>query len=298
MIQGGAVMLYTIKNEHIFVSVQTKGAELQSIKSADGTEYLWQGDPTYWEDRSPTIFPYVGRTIGNRFEYKGKEYPIKIHGFAPYQEFTLKEQATDKLVFMLRDNPQTRAQYPWKFCFTVTYQINDSRLDITYTVENLSKHTMLFGIGGHPGFNVPLQEDECFTDYRLRFTEKCIPERILFTSDCYVEDHTVPYPLDLDNSIPLRHEIFDEDAIVLKSTPKSVTLENKNSSRSVTVSFPQMEYIGFWHEVKMEAPYVCIEPWSSLPSPKGEKTVLEDQTDLLRLDAGKTYVNAWSISID
>ena len=34
-------MEYCIENEKLRVRVSTKGAELQSIRGADGTEYLW-----------------------------------------------------------------------------------------------------------------------------------------------------------------------------------------------------------------------------------------------------------------
>ena len=152
---------------------------------------------------------------------------------------------------------------------------------------------MLFAVGGHPGFNIPADK---FSDYSLRFGGCCKPERILFTADCFVEDHTEKYPLKNNTDIPLRHDLFDEDAIVLKNTAKSVTLVG-GSGKSVTVEFPQMEYVGFWHTPKMECPYVCIEPWSSLPSPKGTETVLDTQEDLLTLASGETYQTTWSITI-
>ena len=38
-------MNYTIKNEFLTVEVSDEGAQLQSIRGADGTEYLWQADP-------------------------------------------------------------------------------------------------------------------------------------------------------------------------------------------------------------------------------------------------------------
>jgi len=65
----------------------------------------------------------------------------------------------------------------------------------------------------------------------------------------------------------------------------------------VTVSFPDMPYLGVWHWPKKDAPYVCIEPWASLPSREGKTAVLEEQADLIRLDPGKTYVNTWMIAV-
>ena len=54
-------MNYTINSEKLSVTVSTKGGEMQSIRTNDGTEYLWQGDPNTWPDRALNLFPYVGR---------------------------------------------------------------------------------------------------------------------------------------------------------------------------------------------------------------------------------------------
>ena len=54
-------MYYTLKNDKISLSVDTLGAQMISLKSADGVEYLWQGDPQYWGDQAPNLFPFIGR---------------------------------------------------------------------------------------------------------------------------------------------------------------------------------------------------------------------------------------------
>ena len=54
-------MRHTIKNARLTVVAEEDGAQLRSILGADGTEYLWQGDPKYWSDRALNIFPYVAR---------------------------------------------------------------------------------------------------------------------------------------------------------------------------------------------------------------------------------------------
>lgn len=42
-------MTATIQNEKVIVSISDNGAELQSVRlKEDNTEYLWQGDSTYW----------------------------------------------------------------------------------------------------------------------------------------------------------------------------------------------------------------------------------------------------------
>ena len=61
--------------------------------------------------------------------------------------------------------------------------------------------------------------------------------------------------------------------------------------------FPRMNYLGVWHTVKAEAPFVCLEPWVSLPSRDGIVEDFAQQGDLVALDAGETYKNKWSITV-
>ncbi|MCI9166255.1 MAG: hypothetical protein HFF64_09720, partial [Oscillospiraceae bacterium] len=40
-------MLHTIQNSAMSVTVDELGAQLMRITAADGTEYLWSGDPVF-----------------------------------------------------------------------------------------------------------------------------------------------------------------------------------------------------------------------------------------------------------
>lgn len=76
-------MTATIQNEKVMVSISDKGAELQSVRlKEDNTEYLWQGDSTYWGRRAPILFPIVGRLVDNTYYVDGKPYSLTQHGFA------------------------------------------------------------------------------------------------------------------------------------------------------------------------------------------------------------------------
>ena len=53
--------LYELKNEQITLMVESKGAEMKSLKCSEtGLEYLWQADPAFWGRTSPVLFPVVG----------------------------------------------------------------------------------------------------------------------------------------------------------------------------------------------------------------------------------------------
>ena len=290
-------MLYTIENDRLTVTANSLGAQLWSICSHDGTEYLWQGDPAYWGDRALTLFPYVARLWQGRYEMDGETHSLPIHGFAPASEFALAEKTDTRMVFALESSEETYAQYPRHFVFRVIYALEGDALKVAYEVENRDARTMHFGLGGHPGFNVPLEKGLRFEDYRLRFGVACQPVRVGFSEDCFVSGEDAPFPLENGCVLPLAHSLFDDDAIVLRDMVREVTLEAPGSARSVTVSFPDMPYLGIWHWPRKDAPYVCIEPWRSLPARRGEMAVLERQTDLVHLAPGERYVNRWCITV-
>ena len=290
-------MIHTIQNEFLTVSAKEAGAELQSILGADGTEYLWQGDARYWSDRALNIFPYVARLNEGKYYLDGELHSMAIHGIAPYRRFTLTENDGTRMVFALRSDEKTLAEYPRNFIFRIVYSLEGKTLNVSFQCDNLDEKTMYFGLGGHPGFNVPLAPGKSFEDYRLRFSGKCEAYRVGFNADCFVTHEDAPFALKDGNVLELRHDLFDDDAIVLRDMAREVTLECDGDGHAVTVRYPGMQYLGLWHWPKTDAPYVCIEPWCSLPADAGKITVFEEQRDLIALEPGKTYTNNWSITV-
>ena len=63
------------------------------------------------------------------------------------------------------------------------------------------------------------------------------------------------------------------------------------------VDYPDFQFIGFWHMPHTDAPYICIEPWSSLPSRQDVVEEFSQQSDLISLDAGNVYETTWVIEI-
>lgn len=290
-------MLITIQNDYIALTVDSLGAQMMSIRSADGCEYLWQGDPAYWADRSPTLFPFIGRLWNNRYAFRGKEYQMHIHGFASEVDFSPIKLERDYVLLSITSTIVSLTMYPFDFTLTIGYRLVKNSIKITYSVYNQGLDIMPFGIGGHPGFRVPLEEGERFEDYSLEFSQVCQPDRVGFTPAVYLSGHDERFPLEEGKILALSHSMFDDDAIILKNMARKVTLRSVVSGRAITVSYPDMPYLGIWHWPKTDAPYVCIEPWSSLPGRQDVVEELSCKSDLIHLAPGNAYRNTWSITI-
>lgn len=285
-----------IKNEFLTVEISEFGAELQSIKDNEGNEYLWQGDERYWKSRASNIFPYVGRLTEKQYTLFGKTYSMNTHGFARNSVFGAEQISDTEAVFTLTETPETLKQYPYNFCFKVGFKLEGKCLINTFYVKNNDDKIMYFGVGGHPGFNVPFEDNTEFDDYYLEFENGKQPLKVVFSDDCYVSG-LEPYNFEDGNKISLYHKIFDNDAIAFENAGQTVTLKSRNGKKAIKASFPDMRYIAFWHRERSDAPFVCIEPWSSIPARKGIIEDFETQDNLLKLDKKEEYKTEISFEI-
>ena len=269
-------MIYAIENEFLKVEVEDTGAQLKSIFCKEtSVEVLWQGDEKYWKGRAYNLFPVVGRLFDGKYRFKDKIYELSRHGFARTKKFYLCDKSPFAMTFVISADDETFKCYPFKFIFKVKFSLCGKSLKIDYIAENVGEEEMYFGLGAHPGFNVPFEGGK-FEDYEIVFNAPCTPKKVLFTENYLISDKTENFELQSDNSFGLAHDLFDNDAIVLKDCARSVTLKRKGESGGITVEFPDMPFVGFWHAPKTDAPYVCIEPWANLPSKDG---AVEDITE-------------------
>ncbi len=290
-------MIYSIENKILKATVDTSGAQLQSVYSkATETEYLWQGDPAYWAGRAYNLFPTIGRMYKNTYTYDGNEYSLRCHGIARYRAFQLTDRTATKLTFRLTEDEDSLKEYPFKFEFFIRYELKEATLEISFIVKNTDEKELIFALGGHPGFNVPFGNG-AFEDYYLEFSEKT---KVLFhtlSESKFMTGEKLPLPLTEGVRLPLRHELFDNDAAILGNTCREISLKSKADPRYITVKYPDFRYLGVWHTPETDAPFVCIEPWSALPATDGVITDLSAKEDMTRLAPGKTYKTSWSIEI-
>ena len=290
-------MEYTIQNEFLTVVISDLGAELMSIKDVSGHEYLWQGDEKYWSGRAPIMFPICGRLFNGEYTYLGKTYTLPNHGFARKSVFSLKSVSRDFVTLELCANEETKACYPFEFIFDVTVSLNNNTLDVKYEVKNKDTKDLIFSVGGHPAFNVPLDKGLNFEDCYVEFNKSCEAVRVDFSPACFLTHNDKVYNENGTKRIDLTHDLFDNDAIFLYNVAKEIKLGSDKTARSVTLNFNGMKYIGLWHAVKTDAPYVCIEPWTSVPATQDKVDNLVTKEEMIHLPCGYSYKNNYSITI-
>jgi galactose mutarotase-like enzyme len=260
-------MILELKNQHLHVSMNTAGAEIMSIKkittmneSTTETEYLWQGDPTYWGRRSPILFPIVGRLNHDTYQVDGQTYTMNQHGFARDCEFDVVMQLEDRISFRLAYDENTLAIYPYKFELYVHYALEASSLWIAYEVKNADHQPIYFSIGAHPGFICPLDPKESISDYQFIFNQTETAAIYPITKQGTLNPHAEPF-LEHTNTLDLSPALFANDALVFsKLASSAVTLRSKKSSHQVTLDFEGFPYLGLWSKPS-GAPFVCLEPW-------------------------------------
>ena len=290
-------MIYSIENKTLKVEIDTLGAQLQSIYSkCTGREYLWQGEPEFWKGRAYNLFPTIGRMVDGIFIYKKTEYPIKPHGIARYSEFELFERTATKITFVLNADAETQKVYPFLFTFYVTYELKNNELGVTYRVKNNDEKLLIYAIGGHPGFNVPFGEGE-FEDYYLEFSENSATVQHLLSENKFMSGETQAFPLEEGNKLSLTHALFNFDAVILANTSREVSLKSKEDGAYITFKYPYYRYLGLWHTPNMNAPFVCLEPWSSLPAKEGRVDDLEKKSVMNKLRTGQEKTHFYSITV-
>ncbi|MGM0239937.1 aldose 1-epimerase family protein [Enterococcus sp. AZ103] len=289
---------YTIKNQYLTAEIATKGGLLRSLKNQAGIECIWQRDPNFWEENDVNIFPYIARLTNETFVYQNKDYHLPIHGFLWTSELEVVTQTDECLILSLKSTQETKKQFPFDFELKIYRRLAGESLETTYEVNNLSQETMYFGIGGHPAFNVPLQPGLTFEDYYVQFEQSTIPEKVAMSVDGFVEEGDELFQdLDHQHKLVLHHQLFDQDAIILKNAGNKVQLKTDKDSVGLEIEFGDFDYLGLWHMPKLKAPYLCVEPWSSLPSRKNIIENIAEQENLISLPTNSSYQSTWKIKL-
>jgi len=271
--------------------VRPEGAELTSLRF-DGSEYLWSGDPRYWGKQSPVLFPIVGSLREGRYRHRGNTYLLPRHGFARDRRFRATVLSDSEALFSLEDDEATRLCYPFRFQLRIRYVLQGTRLAVEYAVANPSDDPLPFSIGGHPAFAVPLEPGLAYEDYRLEFSTPETAGRWKLRDGLLLQEEAGF--LDGTATVPLSHDLFREDAVVLQGLRSShISLLSDKGKRGIRFGIEGWPHLGLWAPVG--APFVCIEPWQGHADPVDADGELSRKPGIVLLEPGGCWERSWTV---
>ena len=272
-----------IGSPELSATIDPYGAELVSLRDADGRELMTDADPAFWTGHAPLLFPIVGRLNGDVLRMDGIEYPMKQHGFARRGLFDV-HRADEKACFRLRDDAATRALYPRAFRLDVTYAITGATLAITVQIENRETERILpASFGFHPAFAWPLPYGLPREDHRILFAaDEAASIRKLAAS--LLDPAPRPSPLD-GCTLVLGDALFADDALVWDAVRSQSVRYGAPTGPQLRVDFPDTPMLGIW--TKPGATFVCIEPWHGIADPVGFTGDIHEKPGIFLLRPGE-----------
>ncbi|SEF95223.1 aldose 1-epimerase family protein [Lachnospira multipara] len=294
-------MEFFIENDELKLTVNSKGCEIKSVKSVKtGEEYMWSANPEAWKRTAPILFPIVGKYADNESIYEGKTYTMTQHGFARDKEFTLVENANQKLVMKLESDEETKAKYPFDFELYVEYDLAENAVTKKIKVVNKDTKTMYFSLGGHPAFVCPdLKESQagvkiCFE--KISDEAKGISYKLLSENGLLV-DEEYKLPLNENSEFEVDKTFFDKDALILENKQASKISLDYKGRKYVTVEFDAPVF-GLWSAAKKDVPFICIEPWYGRTDKEGFNKDLTKREWGNELAVGQEFNASYKVSFN
>ena len=286
--------VHTLKNNQIQISINSFGAELCSVKTADGKELIWQADKNIWPRHAPVLFPVVGKLKDNQFKFGSREYAMLQHGFSRDKEFVLVRESENSLEFELSSDEEMLLNYPFHFLLSICYELKGGALTIKYKVFNPNNSVLLFSLGAHPGFNCKRLKGETLNDFYLEFVNKneLVAQKL---KDGLISDET--FKIDLQNGrLKLNVDLFANDALVFKNTQiEDITLASDKSEHKIKLICKSWPYFGVWTKKGCDD-FICLEPWFGIADNTEFKGNLSEKEGIVSLEPNRHFEVEFSLN--
>lgn len=283
-----------LRADGIEATIKADGAELCSLRNAEGLELLWQAGPE-WPRHAPLLFPIVGQLRDDRLKHRGRIYPMMKHGVARDCRFDWVERGPASCKLVLTDNAEIRARFPFAFLLTVSYAVAGSALDVSIEIASPGSEVLPASVGGHPAFNWPLLPGLAKEAYSLTFSND-EPAPIRRLADGLMRAKPEPSPI-RGNILQLTESLFDDDAIILDRRASSSVRFAADRGPAIEMSwddsFPQL---GVWSKLG-GAPFLCIEPWHGFADPVGFDGEFMDKPGLMHFAPGESRTLRYRIGV-
>lgn len=270
-----------LRNDALTVTIDPMGAELTSVRDANGVDRLWNGDPAYWPHHAPVLFPVAGGLRDLTYRLDGVSYTLEKHGFVSGRLFTVDAVDATTASLSLSSASAPSPGFPFDYVFRVRFALEGNALRVAFITENHGAETFYFSCGAHEAYACP----EGIDAYELVF-EKPEALRHSVLEGSLLSGETVPVPVQ-NGVLPLNASLFTNDSLVFSGhTSRSVTLRSRLHPRTVRVDFADFPYLLLW--TMPGAGYLCIEPWHNLPDFTDSNGDITKKPGMIALQPGET----------
>lgn len=288
-----------IENDILKVAVADHGAELCSVydKEAD-FERIWDANPAVWNRHAPILFPFVGKVRNGEYRIGDKTYAMKTqHGFARDMEYVCVNVAKDSITHKVCATEDTLKIYPYDFELTITHRLdaeNPRLLHVDWEVKNNSEEEMVYSIGAHPGFALPIVDYKERENYYLMFPNK---EELTYvgaslTSGLGLPNDKKKLPLE-DGFVKYYDDIYATFIFDYQNIDV-VGIARPDKTPYVTVNCAGFPLLGIWTSPD-GGNYICLEPWYGRADDEGFTGTIDEKPGVLTLAPGGVETITYSM---
>ena len=177
--------------------------------------------------------------------------------------------------------------------------LDGNALKKEHIVKNTSDSVMYYEIGGHDAYTLCWEDGEKITDYYVEFEGTDALSRIATDENVMLTADRVSVPL-TDGRLPISRELFANDAVMTEGLPfRTATIASSKNHRRVTMDFTDFDYFAVWSPYKdFEVPFVCLEPWSTLPDGNHLDHAIEHKQGIRKLNPNESETLTFTTIID
>ena len=216
-------------------------------------------------------------------------------------EHTLLCAEGDTIRLELRSDEKSKAErFPFDFVLTSTFRLEGRTVHHTLAVTNPADaaEELQFGIGYHPAFRIPFDDQHTTTDYEFRFDQPESPMILdaypngLLTGKC-------GYRWKNEQSIPLTDDLFENDSFCMAGLrSRTLGIYEKDTGKGIVCNVEGYPYTLIWSAPAKPVHFVCIEPWHSLPGAQTDTQEWSQRAAAACLAPGQTWETTLSTTFE
>jgi len=273
-----------IASDRLAATINPLGAELTSLRDADGRELMTDADPAFWTGHAPLLFPIVGALNAGGYRLDGKTYPMAQHGLARRLPFRPVERTARRVRLRLTDSEATRAAYPFAFALDAEFAIQGAVLTMAVRITNGGDVDLPASFGYHPAFAWPLPYGQPRAAHRI-LLDSAEPDPLCRLGGGLIVSEDRPGPLD-GAMLALRDDLFADDALIWRAARSRGCFYGAAQGPQLRLDWSEMPSLGIW--TRPGAHFICIEPWDGHADPAGFAGEIWEKPGIRRIAPGES----------